>query len=56
MTPKEYLISYVKKFNGGDISSLISMYELDACFVSQEGKVIKGIENIRQTLEFYQYE
>ena len=51
MTPKEFLISYVEKFNAGDISSLINMYEIDACFVLQEGKVIKGIENIRHTLE-----
>lgn len=51
MTPKEFLTSYVKKFNGVDISSLISMYELDACFVSQEGEVVKGIENVRQRLQ-----
>ena len=51
MTPKEFLISYVEKFNAGDISSLINMYEIDACFVSQEGEVIKGTENIRQSLQ-----
>ena len=53
MTPKEFLISYVEKFNAGDISSLINMYEIDACFVLQEGEVIKGIENIRQNLESF---
>jgi ketosteroid isomerase-like protein len=53
MTPKEFLISYVEKFNAGDISSLINMYEIDACFVSQEGEVIKGTENIRQTLRSF---
>jgi len=53
MTPKEFLISYVEKFNAGDISSLINMYEIDACFVSQEGEVIKGTENIRQTLQSF---
>lgn len=50
-TPKDFLISYVEKFNSGDIGSLISTYELDACFVSQEGEVVKGLENIRQTLQ-----
>lgn len=50
MTPKEFLISYVEKFNAGDISSLTSMYEKAACFVSQEGEIVKGLENIRQTL------
>jgi len=53
MTPKEFLISYVKKFNSGDISSLISMYETEACFVSQEGEVAKGIENVRQCLQSF---
>jgi ketosteroid isomerase-like protein len=53
MTPKEFLISYVKKFNSGDISSLISLYETEACFVSQEGEVVKGIENVRQRLQSF---
>lgn len=53
MTPKEFLISYVKKFNSGDISSLINLYETGACFVSQEGEVIKGIENVRQRLQSF---
>jgi ketosteroid isomerase-like protein len=53
MTPKEFLISYVKKFNAGDISSLISLYETEACFVSQEGEVVKGIENVRQRLQSF---
>ncbi|HXV87977.1 MAG TPA: nuclear transport factor 2 family protein [Nitrososphaeraceae archaeon] len=53
MTPKEFLISYVKKFNSGDISSLINLYETEACFVSPEGEVIKGIENVRQRLQSF---
>jgi ketosteroid isomerase-like protein len=53
MTPKEFLISYVKKFNSGDISSLISLYETEACFASQEGEVVKGIENVRQRLQSF---
>jgi ketosteroid isomerase-like protein len=53
MTPKEFLISYVKKFNAGDISSLISLYETEACFLSQAGEVVKGIENIRQRLQSF---
>jgi ketosteroid isomerase-like protein len=53
MTPKEFLISYVKKFNSGDISSLISLYETEACFVSQEGEVVKGIDNVRQRLQSF---
>ena len=53
MTPKEFLISYVEKVNSEDIGSMINMYEIDACFVSQQGKIIKGTENIRQTLQSF---
>ena len=53
MTPKEFLISYVKKFNSGDISSMISLYETEACFVSQAREVVKGIDNVRQRLQSF---
>jgi hypothetical protein len=29
------------------------MYDMDACFVPEEGEVVKGIENIRQTLQSF---
>ena len=53
MTPKEFLDSYVERFNASDINSLIRMYEADACFVSQSGQVINGLENIRQGLQSF---
>ncbi len=53
MTPKEFLISYVEKFNASDINSLMRMYEADACFVSQPGRIINGLENIRQSLQSF---
>jgi ketosteroid isomerase-like protein len=53
MKPKEFLISYVEKFNAGDISSLIALYETNACFVSQPGQVLNGLENIRQALQTF---
>ena len=53
MAPKELLVSYVEKFNAGEISSMINLYEIDACFVSQAGQVVKGIENIRQSLQSF---
>jgi ketosteroid isomerase-like protein len=53
MKPKELLISYVEKFNAGDLSSLIALYETDACFVSQPAQVVKGLENIRQTVQTF---
>lgn len=51
MTPKEFLKSYVEKFNAKNVSSLIDMYETDACFQVQPGQVVKGLENIRKTLQ-----
>ena len=50
MTPKEFLKSYVEKFNAKNVSSLIDMYETDACFQVQPGQDVKGLENIRQSL------
>jgi uncharacterized protein (TIGR02246 family) len=51
MTPKEFLSSYVEEFNEKNVSSLIDMYETDACFVVQPGQVVNGLENIRQSLQ-----
>jgi uncharacterized protein (TIGR02246 family) len=51
MTPIEFLSSYVEEFNAKDVSSLIDMYETDACFVVQPGQVVNGLENIRQSLQ-----
>lgn len=41
MTPKEFLKSYVEKFNAKNVSSLIDMYETDACFQVQQDKLLK---------------
>ena len=43
MTPKEFLKSYVEKFNAKNVNSLIDMYETDACFQVQPGQVVKGL-------------
>lgn len=53
MIPKGFLISFVEKFNAGSISSLIDLYELDACFAFQPGRIVNGVETIRQSLEFH---
>ena len=51
MTPKEFLKSFVEKFNAKNVSSLIDMYETDACFQVQPGQVVRSLENIRQSLQ-----
>jgi ketosteroid isomerase-like protein len=57
MTPKEFLKSYVEKFNTKNVSSLIDMYETDACFQVQLGQVVKGLENnTSKSSGLYRYE
>jgi ketosteroid isomerase-like protein len=51
MTPKEFLSFYVKEFNAKNVNSLMDMYETDACFVVQPGQIVKGLDNIRQSLQ-----
>jgi ketosteroid isomerase-like protein len=51
MTPEEFLSSFVKEFNAGDIDSLLMLYETDACTVSQIGQVVTSQNNIRQSLQ-----
>ena len=42
MTPEKFLKSYVDQFNKGNISSILRLYESDACFASQPGQVCQG--------------
>ena len=51
MTPEKFLKSYVDQFNKGDMRSILTLYESDACFVSQPGQVVKGEESIRHSLQ-----
>jgi ketosteroid isomerase-like protein len=51
MTPEELLNSQVEEFNKGNIIFLMTLYEKDACFASEPGKVVKDLQNIRQTLQ-----
>jgi uncharacterized protein (TIGR02246 family) len=50
LTPEEVLNSVVKGINSGDLDSLMTLYEADACFASQPGKIAKSPESIRQSL------
>jgi ketosteroid isomerase-like protein len=51
ITPEALLNSQVVEFNKGNISFLMTLYEKDACFASEPGKVVKDPESIRQTLQ-----
>lgn len=49
--PENFLSSFAEELNKGNLSYLLSLYETDACFVSQSGEIVKGQENIRQILQ-----
>jgi uncharacterized protein (TIGR02246 family) len=49
-TPEEVLNSVVEGINAGDLDSLMTLYETDACFASQPGQLAKSPETIRQSL------
>ena len=39
---------YMEAINLGNLDSLISLYESDACFVLQPGQMVNGVENIHK--------
>ena len=49
--PETFLNSFADELNKGNLSYLLSLYETDACYVSQSGEIVKGHENIRQILQ-----
>src|SRR6266540_2231091 len=51
LAPENFLNSFADELNKGNISYLLSLYETDACFVSQSGEIVRGQENIRQILQ-----
>ncbi|HEU4448106.1 MAG TPA: hypothetical protein VFR94_25775 [Nitrososphaeraceae archaeon] len=51
MTPEDVFYSQVEEFNKGNISFLMTLYEKDACFASSPGQVVKGLENIRRSMQ-----
>ena len=53
MTPEEVLNSVVKGINSGDLDSLLTLYEADACFASQPGQIAKSTESVRQSLRSF---
>ena len=48
--PEEVLNAVVRGINTGDLDSLMTLYESDACFASLPGQLAKSQESIRQSL------
>ena len=53
MTPEEVLSSVAEGINTGDLDSLMTLYEADACFASQPGQLAKSPERVRQSLRSF---
>jgi hypothetical protein len=49
-TPEEVLGSIVEGIHAGNLDSLMTLYEADACFASQPGQLAKSPESVRQSL------
>lgn len=49
-TPAELINDFFAKFNAGDIEGVLAHYESDAAFVDEPGKVVHGIDAIRESL------
>jgi ketosteroid isomerase-like protein len=53
MTPGEGLNSVAESINTGDLDSLMTLYEADACFELQPGQLARSPESVRQSLRSY---
>jgi ketosteroid isomerase-like protein len=53
MTPGEVLNSVAEGINAGDLDSLMTLYEADACFASKPGQLAKSPESVRQSLRSF---
>jgi uncharacterized protein (TIGR02246 family) len=53
MTPEEVLSSVAEGINTGDLDSIMTLYEADACFASQPGQLTKSPESVRQSLRSF---
>ena len=51
LNPENLLNSFADELNKGNLSYLLSLYDTDACFVSQSGEIVKGQENIGQIIQ-----
>jgi len=49
--PADLLYLQVEEFNRGNVSFLTTLYEKDACFASNPGQVVQGLESIRRSLQ-----
>jgi ketosteroid isomerase-like protein len=53
MTPGEVLNAVTEGINTGNLDSLMTLYEADACFASQPGQLAKNPESVRQSLRSF---
>ena len=49
-TPQEMIDTFFERFNAGDIEAVLALYEPDAVFVDEPGKVVQGTDALRESL------
>ena len=49
-TPKEMIDTFFDRFNAGDVEAVLALYEPDAAFVDEPGKVVRGTDALRESL------
>ena len=49
-TPEEVLASVVDGINNGDLNALLELYEADASFAAEPGKLKEGVAGVREAL------
>jgi len=49
-TPEQVLASIVDGINTGDLDALLTLYESDAAFATQPGRLARGVSGVRESL------
>ncbi len=49
-TPKEMMDTFFERFNAADVEGVLALYEPDAVFVDEPGKVVRGTDALRESL------
>ena len=53
MSPEAVVAYFVKAFNAGDLEGLLKVYGDKSQIVTEPGKTVQGLDNVRQALNGY---
>ena len=49
-TVQEMMDTFFERFNSGDVEGILALYEPEATFVDEPGKVVQGTDALRESL------